>query len=68
MRIVCLLSLSLVLPGVNLRSNSFKDGEDNTSIKSTGTCKRFKFQIVHMIEDLLEPCPSEERRRDLNTP
>ena len=32
LRIVCLFSLSLVLQGVNLRTNSFQDGEDDTRI------------------------------------
>ncbi|KAF3667898.1 hypothetical protein FXO38_08345 [Capsicum annuum] len=35
MRIVCLFSLSLVLQGANLRTNSFQDGEDDTSMRST---------------------------------
>lgn len=59
MRILCLFVLSLILQGLDFRSNPFQEGEDDTSQMASGLVERIlKGQIK--LEDFLRDmkrCP-----------
>ena len=63
-----MFSLSTVLQGVNLRTNSFQDGEDDTSLKCiriARTSQRNKLRNLQVLEDpfgdITKPYSNEEK-------